>query len=182
MKINGRFPTLTTLVVLVVVAFFMLAVPTVYAASSSSPRWDGLWMSGGLSFGTHSVSADFGEYLDLSQSGQRGFLDVKVGRGFSPRVAAFMHGIMSGTDSSGATINLMLRPTTASSIFVFGGVGYYNPGAIHTTVSAGVGLDVWRLSVDGRGFYSVGESSNASSVLLTLNYFWGRRNPYGYSY
>ena len=178
MKTSRCFWLLTTLIVLLVIVVFMLAVPqSIYAASSSSPRWDGLWMSGGLSVGSHSFNADYGPYLDLSDSGSRSFLDVKVGRGFSPRMAAFMHGIMSGTDSNGATINLMLRPSTASSFFIFGGVGYYNPGSVQTAISAGLGLDIWRLSLDARGFVGVGENTQSSAVSSNPELLLGTLEP-----
>ena len=167
-------------VCLPLIVVIMLLVSTQQALSNESPRWDDLWISGGLGVGPTSLNADYGQYLNLSSSGTRGFLDVKIGRAFSRKIGGFMHGVMAGTDSDGVTANLMWRPTTASSFFVFGGIGYYNPGSIQGVISAGAGFDIWRFSIDGRGFYGANENTTASGLILTLNFFWGRSNPFDF--
>ena len=136
-------------------------------------------MSVGISVGYENYKAEYNNYYKFSTNEAIGMWDVEVGRAFSPKIALFFQGVLAAPDTSGYTLNIMFRPSTASSLYLYGGAGMYRPGETQGAITAGVGFDIWRISIDGRGFAGVGENSTSSGLLLTVNYFWERFNPFG---
>ncbi len=148
---------------------FIMNVTTTCIASNDY-RWNGLWASGGIGYGVQNLKVDMGRYFSFDKSENVAFFDARTGFNLSEHIGLFFQGTASGIGSHTAGfVNLYFRPITRSPIFVFGGIGFYDPIDFQASVSGGAGIDLSFLSAEIRTYRGVGRDSESSGVIFTIN-------------
>ena len=152
---------------------------TTICIASDAYRWNGRWVSAGIGYGVEDLKVDGGGPLfDLDSSDDVVFFDARIGSNISEHIGIFFQATQSGIGSHTAGFaNLYARPSTSGTLFVFGGIGFYNNVNFQVAASAGAGIDLAFLSADIRAYRGIGKDSvtttESSGVMFTVSCIFG---------